>query len=467
MLHRLLDSPRTYYALAGALLAVAVLSQFEIRPPSRPEGREAELAGLRTRDDVNLLFILVDALRADRLHAYGYARETSPWMDDLARSGVRFAEVLSQSSWTKCSMASLWTATYPVRNGILRWGDAMPEGTPLPAEHLRDAGFRTVGIFRNGWVSANFGFAQGFQSYIRPVPSVSPQAAHSPRLHERLKGSDEDATVAALEFLRTYGDERFLLYLHYMDVHQYTYTEASALFGASYSDAYDNAIRWTDQNIGVLLQELDQLGLRKRTLVVLAADHGEEFLEHGREGHAKSLYREVVEVPWIVSFPFRLEPGAVVETTVENVDIWPTLLDLLGVPALPAADGRSRVPLIEAALRNAPGPDRDAPAFAQLEEYWGMPEKPVRPLVSVTEGDYRLILVGGSGEREGVELFDHRVDPGEKTNVAADHPEITARLREKAAAYLARPAADWGSPLEVEISDLEAGQLRALGYVVR
>ena len=471
MLRRLLNSPRTYYLLAGVLLVVAVLSQFEIRLPVRPQGREAELAALRTRGDVSLVFLLVDTLRADRLHAYGYARETSPWMDEMARTGVRFARVLSQSSWTKTSMASLMTATYPVRNGVLRWGQAMPEEALLPAEQFREAGFRTAGIFRNGWVAANFGFAQGFQSYIRPLPSVSPQARRSPRLHERLKGTDEDMTRAALEFIRTYGDERFLLYLHYMDAHQYTYSEVSALFGSSYSDAYDNAIHWTDQNIGALLLELDQRGLRDHTVVVLASDHGEEFLEHGREGHAKGLYREVVEVPWIVSLPFRLEPGAVIQTTVENVDIWPTLLDLLGLPALPEADGRSRLPLIEAALQGAadtaPAADETALAFAQLDRRWGIPEEPPRPLVAVTQGPYRLIMPEATEEGDQVELFDYRADPEEAFNIAADHPEITARLQEEAAAYLARPPAAWGTPLEVEISDLEAGQLRALGYVAR
>ena len=405
MLRRLLDSPRTYYALAGILLVVAVLSQFEIRTPARPEGRQAELAALRARDDLNLLFILVDTLRADRIHSYGYERETSPWMDELARTGVRFARVLSQSSWTKSSMASLWTATYPVRNGILRWGHGLPEEAPLPAEQLREAGFRTAGIFRNGWVSANFGFGQGFQGYIRPIPSVSP-GKRSPRSHERLKGTDEDATQAAFEFLRTYGDERFMLYLHYMDAHQYTYTETSALFGTSYSDAYDNAVHWTDQNIGALLRELDELGLRDRTVVVIASDHGEEFLEHGREGHAKSLYREVIEVPWIVSLPFRLEPGVVVETPVENVDIWPTLLDLLGVPALPKTDGRSRLPLIEAALRGAaeaaPAPDDSAIAISQLDRRWGFTEGSSETLVAVTQGPYRLIVTRSpDAERPG------------------------------------------------------------------
>jgi arylsulfatase A-like enzyme len=470
MLRRLLDSPRTYYALAGILLVVAVVSQFEISTPSRPKGREAELAALRSHDDVNLLFVLVDALRADRVHSYGYARETSPWMDDLARTGVRFARVQSQSSWTKSSMASLWTATYPARNGVLRWGHALPEEAPLPAERLQEAGFRTAGIFRNGWVAANFGFHQGFQGYIRPVPSAAPEK-QTPLSHERLKGTDEDATQAAFEFLRTYGDERFLLYLHYMDVHQYTYTEGSALFGTSYSDAYDNAIHWTDQNVGVLLRLLEELGLRDRTVVVIASDHGEEFLEHGREGHAKSLYREVVAVPWIVSLPFRLEPGVVVEAPVENVDVWPTLLDLLGVPALPKTDGRSRLELIEAAVRGetdaAAARDDSAIAFAQLDRRWGFTEGPSQMLVSVTQGPHRLIVTRSPGESDKLELFDHRTDPGETRDLAAAEPELSARLKEQATSYLARPPVDWGTPLDVEVSDLERGQLQALGYVIR
>jgi arylsulfatase A-like enzyme len=220
----------------------------------------------------------------------------------------------------------------------------------------------------------------------------------------------------------------------------------------------------------VLLRELDRLGLRNRTIVVLASDHGEEFLEHGHEGHAKTLYREVVEVPWVVSLPFRLEPGIVVDATVENVDIWPTLLDLLGVPALPDADGQSRLPLIEAALRGtvvAPPEADAAPAFAQLDRRWGMPEHPPLPLVAVTQGPYRLILSEPAEGEPELELFDLRADPHEAADVAADQPEITTGLRQEAETYLARPPADWGTPLDVEISDLEAGQLRALGYVIR
>ena len=135
------------YAVAAlALLAGFFLTQFRITDDSRPFGKPAELADLLRRNDVNVLFILVDTLRADRLGAYGYERPTSPTLDKLAATGVRFANHMSQSSWTKTSMASVWTGMYPTRTGILRFNNALPDTAIMPAEILRDAGFVTAGI---------------------------------------------------------------------------------------------------------------------------------------------------------------------------------------------------------------------------------------------------------------------------------------------------------------------------------
>jgi hypothetical protein len=143
-------------------------------------------------------------------------------------------------------MASLWTATHPARTGIHRYSDALSEAASMPAEILREAGFVTCGVFRNGWLAPNFGFSQGFDLYTKPTPSVDRErfAQHNPSAH-RLQGSDYDATQAAIQFLRTYHDRRFLLYVHYMDVHQYLYEAESARFGTRLVDAYDNAIHWT------------------------------------------------------------------------------------------------------------------------------------------------------------------------------------------------------------------------------
>lgn len=467
MLRRILQSPWTYFAGAGVLLLAAVASQFEIQLPTRgAEGIEA-LSTLRERDDLNVVFILVDTLRADRLGIYGYGRPTSPSIDELARSGVVFEKVVAQSSWTKTSMASIWTGTNPASHGILRYNQAIPERALLPAEIFRQAGFRTAGIFRNGWVSPNFGFGQGFETYVRPVAGRERKKilrAH-PGTH-KLRGTDEDLAQSAVEFLDSFGDERFFLYLHFMDVHQYVFDEAASVFGTSYSDAYDQSINWTDRVVDHLVGQLEDRDLLDRTLLVIASDHGEEFREHGSEGHARTLHREVVYVPLILVLPFRLDPGVVVDRVVSNVDVWPTILDLVGLPPLPNADGVSLVPYILAAAGQGPAPDGRRTLFSQLDRRWGRPNEGADPFVAVTEENLRLMM--RLEEPDSARLYDLAVDPLEARDLAAERPEVAAPLREAVSAYTGRAKSPWGvEPDEVELDAMRLDQLRALGYVIQ
>ena len=356
-------------------------------------GSIEDIERLSERKDLKVLFILIDTLRADRLSAWGYARETSPTIDWLASGGVRFARQLSQSSWTKCSMASLWTSLYPQRTGVLRFDHVLSSEAKLPAEILREAGFRTVGLFRNGWVAPNFGFSQGFEVYHQPAPV--PLAPNERRQNPSLRdpASDTSAVEAFRSFLRVSAHERWFVYLHLMDVHQYTYDENSALFGTAISDIYDNSIRREDGMVSAIVSHLAEAGVLDQTLIVLAADHGEAFGERGFEGHARNVFQEVTEVPFVISFPFRLEPGLVIDTRTENVDIWPTLLDLLGLPPLEPSDGVSLVPLILAAARGEPLPQDGANAFAHIDQTWGQEqERPPAPMVAVASDGFRYVF---------------------------------------------------------------------------
>ncbi len=455
--------------LAVALYALGYLSIEYANADSRPKGTAYDIEALRRRDDVNVLFILTDTLRAHRLSGYGYERETSPTFDYMASTGVRFAKHLAQSSWTKCSMASLWTGIYPQRTGVLRSPHGVPEAAVMPAEIFRDAGFRTAGIWRNGWVSPNFGFSQGFEVYEKPIPKAPPRNVRIENPHIKLEGTDSDTLDAAIEFLRIHGRERWFLYVHMMDIHQYLYDTSSALFGTDYSGIYDNSIRRTDGIIGQLLTHLVEEGLLDKTLVVMAADHGEAFGERGLEGHAREVFRESTEVPFILSFPFLLDPGAVVETRTRNIDIWPTVLDMLGLPPLPDTDGQSLLPEIVSAVLGKELDD-DLVAISHLDRGWGRMEMPSRPTIAVTLGDYRYVLqigTGDPGDPEIESLFDAGADPLERLNVLESNPEIAADMRALADEYLdSRPPPWWSGPVSVEIDEREANQLRALGYAI-
>jgi arylsulfatase A-like enzyme len=453
--------------VAAVVIVLVFLSTFvRVRVPGdwdpRPRGTVEDIAKLRSRKDVNLLFIVIDTLRADRLGMYGYARDTSPTLDRFAATGVRFDRHLAQSSWTKTSMASLWTGLLPSHTGIMRFDHVLPQDAVMPAEILKAAGFQTIGLYRNGWVAPTFGFDQGFETYLRPVaPPLAPGIRReNPTLSDA--GTDEATVAAALEFLHLRGHERWFLYMHMMDVHEYLYDEESALFGVHYSDVYDNSVRWTDGVLETLLSSLGEQGYLENTVIVITSDHGEAFGEHGFEGHARKLYREVTEIPLLILFPFRLDPGVVIETRTQSVDVWPTVLDLFGL-SLPGADGRSRLPEILGQARGEPTQDGEH-AIAHLDQTWGRPSEPARPTVSVSEGPLRYIRI----EQEGMvleQLFDAEKDPAEMRDRANERPDDVARLSKAADTYLEKQPA-WGAAPTRELSELELSHLRALGYAI-
>ncbi|HEX9813400.1 MAG TPA: sulfatase [Myxococcota bacterium] len=467
MRRRWIGSPSAYFAGAAALLLVIVALQFDLHIPSRSRGTVGDLALLRTRSDLNVVFILVDTLRADRMSLYGYRRPTTPVIDDLANHGIVFERVIAQSSWTKTSMASLWTGTYPAAHGVLRFDNAIPHEAVMPAEIFKAAGYRTVGIWRNGWVAPNFGFGQGFDVYYTPKAGAHAQLQrHSPGVAS-VAGTDEDVFLAARDFLEHYGQQRFFLYLHLMDLHQYVFDDDADDFGPTYSDAYDKSIDWTDRVIGAIVDALDAADALPRTVIAISSDHGEAFLEHGREGHAYDLYREVVEVPYVIIPPLILERAVRVEQTIANVDVWPTLLDLVGLPPLPGADGRSMLPLVLAAggmAAEPPPADLTRSVISHLDQHWGG-RADAREWVSLTEGNSRLIV--RRDQPDSVEFYDWNTDPREATSRSAENPPRLQPMAEQVDRYLKDSRPPWGveSPT-IEIDALRLNQLRALGYRV-
>jgi arylsulfatase A-like enzyme len=446
----------------AALLMVAAYFVVQLEPADpRPVGDISDLTTLRDREDLNVLFILIDTLRADRLGAYGYERDTTSNLDALMANGIRFENHFAQCSWTKSSMASLWTGINPARTGIHRYMHSVPEDALLPAEILRDEGFRTAGIWRNGWVAPNFGFSQGFDVYLRPNPGrIAPAIRHA-HPGATIAGSDLDATKSAIEFLRTVREgERWFLYMHLMDIHQYMSDAESALFGTDYPDLYDNAIHWTDRNLGHLLDTLRERGHLDNTLIVIASDHGEAFREHGTEGHARNLYGEVIHTPLIVSLPYRLEAPLVVESPTANIDVWPTILDLIGAPPLDQPDGVSLVTAIERAARGE-AVDSARVIYSDLDTGWGNPKKISNRIMAAS----RLPFRAHQRNEEGFELYDLESDPMERNDLSESRTDLADEMREVIEAYSDSGEPPW-RPDEVELDSLMLNQLRALGYKI-
>jgi choline-sulfatase len=438
-----------------------------------PSGTVQDIEDLANREDVNVLFLLIDTLRADRMSAYGYERATTPILQNLSRAGIRFDRHLAQSSWTKASMASIWTSFYPTRTGVVEYDDIIPDEAVLPAEVFAQEGFRTVGLYRNGWVAPIFGFGQGFEVYKKPNMSraIRPGQANDPTAHHR--GNDEEIIKAGLEFLRVEGnaDQRWFLYLHLMDLHEYTYDKASAVFGSSYSDIYDSSILWTDTNIDILLGTMLDWGLLRNTIVVIASDHGEAFRERGHEGHARFVYRETTETPFIILLPFRLETGGiVVHSRSRNVDIFPTLYDMLGIAEpteLAEADGVSLLPDILAAAQGRTSTEAfQREGFSHLRQGWGQRTSTVkRPTYSLSQGNLRYVYQLQHDSEFVEELFDAQSDPKELVDLSAERTEDLESMRSRAK-QLSEINPIWGEPEARDLNELELNQLRALGYEI-
>ena len=170
----------------------------------------------------------------------------------------------------------------------------------------------------------------------------------------------------------------------------------------------------------------------------------------------------MTEVPLLFALPFRLEPGIAIRERTQNVDLWPTLLDLLGLPPLEMTDGRSLVPQLLAAARGEEMASEPRLAVAHLDRNWGQARKQPRPQVAVALGDHRFVMT--TGPRPHEELFDRRGDPFETRDVLKANVELADRLRAEARRYLASTPA-WGDGVPtVELGEMELNQLRALGY---
>jgi arylsulfatase A-like enzyme len=401
----------------------------------------------------NVLLISLDTLRADRLGCYGYGRPTSPTIDgELAARGTLFKRAYTAYPSTTAAHLTLLTSLDPCVHRVTSVFDPPLRADALTlAEQLRAAGYETAAFTENVLITAASGFARGFDTFVADGRGFV---------------ADSEGTGArqtfdrAREWIGAHRDNAWFVFVHTYQVHNpYTpppgYLErvgadakaADTTQPTNWSDLYDGEIRYTDDVLAGFLRALDALGQSDETLVVLTADHGEHFGEHGRWAHNNSLYEELLHVPLIFRAPGLVAPGKQVREVVGLVDVVPTVLELLGLPPPRWAQGTSLRPFL---LGERPQPPI---RFAEL----GSPAAAIATHLDKV----KWIIDTRTGRGQ---LFDLRRDPREAVDLApaarvAD--SLLKRFRDHCAS--APPPV---APVFLSEPDAAAVErLRALGYV--
>lgn len=462
------------------------------------------------RSGPNVLLIAIDALRPDHLSCYGYHRRTSPNLDQLAQEGVLFTNAFTNSSWTKASVATILTSLYPASHSAnLMASGVSPSLLTLP-EVLKSSGYAT-GIFSaNAFLSPVFGHSQGvdrfyykgvsvfselilghitralrrYSSIINRIYTTLRDLEWPPRVGRRKATDAPGLNEAFMDWVKTLNGRPFFAYIHYIEPHA-PYAAPppfNAQFDPSYTPPYvseqpvsegfepfhqsqslpprqlenllaqyDGEIAYVDHALGKFFQLLRELGLYEQTLILVTADHGEEFYEHRGWGHGKSLFNEALRVPLILRYPPVFPRGEVVTQTVRHVDLMPTILDLCDISVSSFMEGQSLVSLIH-------DPEAISPPVYSEVFHAGSYAR------AVQNGRYKLIEAH-SHSKEAWLLFDLEQDPGEQHPLEVETHPKGQELRQLLASFHGRANRIAVAPKTVHIDQDTQDRLRALGYL--
>ena len=442
----------------------------------------------------NLVLITLESLRTDHVGSYGGRARTrpevpiTPHLDALAAEAVRFDDAHAVSSWTLTAHASLFTGLYPSAHRAVRPLDRLSDSYPTLAEALAAAGYQTAGVVSGPYLRRAHNLSQGFELWDDQIASLTGRLAH------------DDVTNPAMEksLARFLGSERdparpFFLFAYFWDPHydylppppydtmfaspdakpiDLSHYETNPAIHAGIEPAqlayilskYAGEIRATDECLGRFFALLQQQGLWQNTAILITADHGEEFFDHGEKGHKNNLFAESIHVPLLLKLP-GASSGRVDRRLASQVDVLPTLLELAGVSPDFPHQGRSL-------LERNPSPSRAI--FFDLLSIWyyrradGTPFDVSQHWRGAREGDWKLVWREGEQSPPLRALYDAGRDPADREDLSAANPArvqalealYQAQRRESEAIAAPHPA---GGSAELTPSELES--LRALGYV--
>jgi len=463
--------------LAGALLAGALLAGALLACGS---GEPSELGP-------NVVLIVLESLRTDHIGAYGgHSRSrpeipVTPAIDAFAARATVYEDAHAVTSWTLASHASLFTGLYPTGHQTDGPMDRLDDSYPTLAEALARRGYQTAGVVSGPYLRRTHNLSQGFEIYDDSIASPRNDLAHDDVTNPRME-------AALHRFIEAQRDPRrpFFLFAYFWDPHydflppppydrsfvgerdvpiDGRHFESNPAIHAQMPPAqldyllaqYAGELRWTDDHLARFFWLLEERGLWDDTLIILTADHGEEFFDHGEKGHKHNLYTETVHVPLIIKFPGQRE-GRRDARLVSLVDLAPTILEVCGAPPIEPMHGRS--------LLDAP-PSAPRSIYFELLSIWyqGGQEAQHERWYGIREGDDKLVW---RSDGAPAELYDVRRDPGERQDARAERPRRAAELRERFESAMQgarRDAARYrrGGPATLSEEDLQ--RLRELGYL--
>jgi len=464
-----------------------------------------------------VIFLVIDTLRKDHLNIYGYPRDTVVHLKKFAEEGVAFHHAISQATMTKISIPSMVTSLYPLSHTVLGFEHGLPASAKTIAEVFRDEGYATVAYSSVPFTGKANNMHQGYDE-LHEVASISDSEYHSKTARHYVD--------RLIPWLEEHRDAPFFVFLHVFDPHSPFRPRPpyDTIWGAPgskdrlaeleadmrkkeirtgmdnmptkaeylktgnkpdellkiYTDWYDGSIRGVDAEIGRLLEALREMGLDQDTLMIWAADHGEEFWEHGRLFHGHSVYGELNQVPLAFRWPNSPEvrKGVMIEQQIENIDIMPTILALAGIQGPTNMQGRSLVPLLNGS-GSASWQERPAITQAMVGPQDGGPpgggpgnnaeRTPDKPHFGIIDHGWKFVRKEVDPDVQQ-ELYEHTVDSLNLTNVIksdgpASHVKTLAQTLEawKSRARAAQLPSD--ETMTSQLSSEELRRLRALGYV--
>ena len=400
----------------------------------------------------NVLLITLDTTRADHISSYGYPHQVTPILDRIAEEGMLFRNCTTPSAYTLPSHSSIMTGSYPTYHGVrINGGTALSDAHWTLAEILSERGYRT-GAFIGAFVlDGRWGLNQGFDHYddqfdLGGIERIDLAGVQRPA---------NEVVDAALSWLDQTSGSPFFAFIHLYDPHS-PYEPPEPYYsrheGRGMSGLYDGEIAFSDAQIGRVLAWLEENDLAGETILAVMGDHGEALGSHGELTHGYFLYDYAVRVPFLLRTPLEQYRGLEIEAQVRTIDLYPTLLEMLGLEVPPGNQGRSLLPLLQ-------GSPPAETSFAYSESMVPYLQYGWSPMFSIRSERFKYI------DAPKPELYDLVADPEEKENLAEKRADRARELRRILARIHADSSAGAPEPEEANLDQATLDRLATLGYL--